>query len=61
MDLIACMSWPLRSMTRDSLDDYTINLFYLLRLTRLGKIFILMNMQIFTRYMRNFFRKKLIN
>ena len=44
LDLIACMSWPLRAAVKDKWEPDEVSLIYLLRLCRLGKIFILMNM-----------------
>ena len=60
LDVIACSSWPLRYVFRNQWEPDEVSLLYLLRLCRLGKIFILMNMQVFTRQMRSWFRSRLI-
>ena len=59
-DLIACLAWPLHLALKDSYSPDTVSLIYLLRLFRLGKIFILMNMQAFTSNMREWFRNRLV-
>ena len=59
-DMIACLAWPLHWVIKDKYDSDTASLIFLLRLFRLGKIFILMNLQAFTSYMREWFRRRLI-
>ena len=59
-DVIACLSWPARMSVRDEWEPDKVSLLYLLRLFRLGKIFILMDMQNFTRIMRNYYRGRLV-
>ncbi len=46
-DLIACLAWPIHYAIQDSYEPDTASLIYLLRLFRLGKILILMNLQVF--------------
>ena len=58
-DLIAISAWPLQYALSDSYDPETASLIYLLRLFRLGKIVILMDLQKFTQTVRNFYRAKL--
>mmetsp|Transcript_20462 Transcript_20462/g.27655 ORF Transcript_20462/g.27655 Transcript_20462/m.27655 type:complete len:184 (+) Transcript_20462:214-765(+) len=60
LDVIACLAWPLSYVLQDSLEHDTLSLIFLLRLSRLGKIFILMNLQLFTSHMRGWFRGRLV-
>ena len=58
-DMIACIGWPLRYLFRDSWDPNDLSLIYLLRLLRLSKILILLDLQKFTYVIRNRYRNKL--
>ncbi len=59
-DSIACLAWPIHYAIKDNYEPDTASLIYLLRLFRLGKILILMNLQVFTSNMRSWFRGKLV-
>lgn len=59
-DLLAQIAWPLRHMLKDTWSPDTVSLIYLLRLFRLGKILILMNLQKFTGLVRTHYRKNLV-
>lgn len=59
-DLLAQISWPMRYFLKDSWTSADVSLIYLLRLFRLGKILILMNLQKFTGLVRNYYRKNLV-
>jgi len=59
-DFVACLAWPVHYAVQDEFEPETASMIYLLRLLRLGKILILMNLQVFTSNMRSWFRHKLI-
>ena len=58
-DCIANIGWPLRYLFRDDMDPDDLSLIYLLRLLRLSKILILLDLQKFTQVVRNRYRNKL--
>ena len=60
-DFTATIATPLLWALKDKLPSNEIHLIYLLRLLRISKIFILMNLQKFTELIRNYFRKRLKN
>ena len=59
-DLLAISAWPLRVVVRDSWKADNVGLIYLLRLFRIPKILILMNLQGFTRIIRKRYRNNLM-
>ena len=59
-DLMAISAWPLRVAVRDSWEPDNVGLIYLLRLFRVSKILILMNLQGFTRVIRKRYRNNLM-
>ena len=56
-DMIACSGWPFRYIVRGSWDPDDLSLIYLLRLLRLSKILVLLDLQKFTQMIRNSYRK----
>jgi len=60
-DFTATIATPLLWVLKDKLSSNEIRLIYLLRLLRISKIFILMNLQKFTELIRNYFRRRLKN
>jgi len=60
-DLVATSAWPLLELLKtQSYPADSIKLIYLLRLFRISNILILMNLQIFTGHVRDYYRKNLI-
>ena len=59
-DLLAISAWPLREVVRDSWEADNVGLIYLLRLFRVSKFFIVMNLQAFTRVIRKRYRNNLM-
>ena len=59
-DIIAQSAWPLHYAVHGVWKDDDANLLYLLRLLRLSKVMILMDLQKFTEVVRRYYRKKLV-
>lgn len=58
-DLLAVLAWPISYALKDAIDPEYADLIYLLRLFRLSKILILMDLQKFTLMVRTRFRNVL--
>ena len=58
-DLVALLAWPLRLSLRDSLPEDDVGLIYLLKVFRISKILIVMDLQKFSINVRHRFRKQI--